>query len=64
MDIPTRLRNVIAELEFGLWEAMVENELSDGDIKFNFAINKGPDVTYQELVEVIISVRTIRNATD
>jgi hypothetical protein len=60
MDIPGRLRSVIAELEFGLWEAMVNNELFDGDIKFDFAISKEPDVGYQEKVEVTISVRTIR----
>jgi hypothetical protein len=61
MEIPERLRSVIADLEFGLWEAMVNNELSDGDIKFDFSINKGSDIEHLEKVEVTIAVRTIKS---
>jgi hypothetical protein len=61
MGIPKRLDKVLADLEFELWDAMVNSELFDGDIKLDFTIDKGLNVGYQEKVEVTISIRTIKN---
>jgi hypothetical protein len=61
MDIPKRLDSVLADLEFELWNAMISNELSDGDIEFGFTITRNGR---KENVKVTISIRTIKNATD
>jgi hypothetical protein len=55
-DLPPRVDRALAELEFDLWEALVNGEIEPNvDLKFNFKI-KHKDGR-EESVDVTVAIR-------
>lgn len=55
-----RINRALAELEFDLWEALVNGELEPNvDLKLNFVVKRAGVGTgvYEEAVSVVISIR-------
>lgn len=62
-----RIKRAIAELEFELWQAMMEGDLEPNtDIKFDFQVRRSGGIgsgPYVESVDVVIAIRK-RHAID
>ena len=55
-NLPRRIDRALAELEFDLWEALINGEIEpNADLKFNFKIRQKDD--QEESVEVTVSIR-------
>jgi hypothetical protein len=55
-DLPPRIDRALAELEFDLWEALVNGEIEPNvDLKFNFKIRHKDG--QEESVDVTVAIR-------